>query len=115
MNNNLVKEISASQLRTDLPDFSAGDTIKVSVRIIENQKERIQNFEGVVISRQGGGVNETFVVRKMSGQIGVERNFSLHSPTIAMIEVLRVGKVRRNKIHYIRQRRGKAARIKEVI
>lgn len=115
MNNNLVNEITASQLRTDLPNFSAGDTVRVSVRIIENKKERIQNFEGVVIARQGGGVNETFIVRKMSGQIGVERNFSLHSPTIAAIEVLRVGKVRRNKITYIRNRRGKAARIKEAL
>ena len=115
MNNRLVEEVTASQLRTDLPEFSSGDEIRVSVRIIEGNKSRIQVFQGVVIQRRGGGVNATFTVRKMSSGIGVERTFPLHSPNIAGIEVLRKGKVRRNKITYIRKRSGKAARIKEVL
>lgn len=115
MNNRLVEEITASQLRTDLPEFKSGDEIKVSVRIIEGNKSRIQVFQGVVIQRRGGGVNATFTVRKMSSGIGVERTFPLHSPSIAGIEVVRKGKVRRNKITYIRKRSGKAARIKEVL
>ena len=115
MNNRLVEEVTASQLRTDLPEFSSGDEIKVSVRIIEGNKQRIQAFQGVVIQRRGGGVNATFTVRKMSSGIGVERTFPLHSPNIAGIEVIRRGKVRRNKITYIRNRSGKAARIKEII
>ena len=115
MNNRLVEEITASQLRTDLPEFKSGDEIKVSVRIIEGNKSRIQVFQGVVIQRRGGGVNATFTVRKMSSGIGVERTFPVHSPSIAGIEVVRKGKVRRNKITYIRKRSGKAARIKEVL
>lgn len=115
MNTKLVEEITASQLRNDLPEFSSGDEIKVSVRIIEGAKSRIQNFQGVVICRRGGGVSETFTVRKMSSGIGVERTFPLHSPSIAAIEVVRRGKVRRNKITYIRQRSGKSARIKEIL
>ena len=115
MNNRLVEEVTASQLRTDLPEFSSGDEIKVSVRIIEGNKSRIQVFQGVVIQRRGGGVNATFTVRKMSSGIGVERTFPLHSPNIASIEVVRRGKVRRNKITYIRKRSGKAARIKEIL
>jgi large subunit ribosomal protein L19 len=115
MNSNLVKEVTASQLRTDLPEFSSGDEIKVSVRIIEGNKSRIQNFQGVVIVRRGGGISETFTVRKMSGGIGVERTFPLHSPIIASIEVVRRGKVRRNKISYIRKLSGKSARIKEIL
>ena len=115
MNNNLVKEITASQLRNDLPEFNSGDEVKVSVRIVEGNKTRIQNFQGVVISRRGGGVSATFTVRKMSGGIGVERTFPVHSPSIASIEVIRRGKVRRNKITYIRQRSGKSARIKEIL
>ncbi len=112
---NLLRDVTASQLRTDLPEFSSGDTVRVHVRIIESGKERIQVFEGVVIAISGGGVSETFIVRKISGGIGVERNFPLHSPIIAKIEVVRRGKVRRNKIHYIRDRKGKRARIKEKI
>ena len=115
MNNRLVEEVTASQLRTDLPEFSSGDEIKVSVRIIEGNKSRIQAFQGVVIQRRGGGVNATFTVRKMSSGIGVERTFPVHSPSIAGIEVVRRGKVRRNKITYIRKRSGKAARIKEIL
>ena len=115
MNNRLVEEITASQLRTDLPEFKSGDEIKVSVRIIEGNKQRIQVFQGVVIQRRGGGVNATFTVRKMSSGIGVERTFPVNSPNIAGIEVVRRGKVRRNKITYIRQRSGKSARIKEIL
>ena len=115
MNNRLVDEITASQLRTDLPEFKSGDEVKVAVRIIEGNKSRIQVFQGVVIQRRGGGVNATFTVRKMSSGIGVERTFLLHSPNIASIEVVRRGKVRRNKITYIRKRSGKAARIKEIL
>ena len=115
MNNNLVNEITASQLRTDIPEFNSGDTVRVHVRIIESGKERIQVFEWVVIARRGGGVSETFIVRKISSGIGIERNFPLHSPIIAKIEVVRRGKVRRNKIYYIRNLKGKKARIKEKI
>ena len=115
MNNKLVEEITASQLRSDLPEFKSGDEVKVAVRIIEGNKSRIQVFQGVVIQRRGGGVNATFTVRKVSSGIGVERTFPLHSPNIASIEVVRKGKVRRNKITYIRKRSGKAARIKEVL
>ena len=115
MNNRLVEEITASQLRSDLPEFKSGDEVKVSVRIIEGNKSRIQVFQGVVIQRRGGGVNATFTVRKMSSGIGVERTFPVHSPNIAGIQVLRRGKVRRNKITYIRKRSGKAARIKEIL
>ena len=115
MNTNIVNEITARQLKTDLPEFSSGDTVKVYVRIIENKKERIQIFQGVVMQRRGSGVSETFTVRKISSGIGVERTFPVHSPAIAKIERVKKGKVRRNKITYLRQRSGKAARIKEVL
>ncbi|HOF65326.1 MAG: 50S ribosomal protein L19 [Erysipelotrichaceae bacterium] len=113
MNKNLVNEINASQLRTDLPAFTTGDTVRVNVRIIEGNKQRIQAFEGVVIAVRGGGVSKTFTVRKRSGQVGVERIFPYHSPNIDSIEVLKIGKVRRKKIYYIRKRSGRRARIKE--
>ena len=113
MNKNLAKEIEQSQLRTDLPSFSTGDTIRVFVRIIENKKERLQAFEGVVLQVRGGGISETFTVRKVTGGIGIERNFAIHSPSIHHIEVIKRGKVRRNKIYYLRTRSGKSARIKE--
>jgi len=115
MNANLVNEINATQIRTDLPEFKSGDEIKVSVRIIEGAKSRIQNFQGVVIMRRGGGVSETFTIRKMSSGVGVERTFPVNSPSIASIEVVRRGKVRRNKITYIRKLSGKSARIKEIL
>ena len=115
MNNNLVEQITKSQIRTDLPKFVTGDTIKVNVRIIEGGKSRIQVFQGVVISRRGSGVGETFIVRKMSSGIGVERTFPVNSPSIASIEVIKHGKVRRNKIFYIRERSGKSARLKEIL
>ena len=115
MNTNLVKEVAATQLRDDVPEFSSGDTVKVSVKITEGGKSRIQVFEGVVMARRGGGVSETFTVRKISSGIGVERIFGLHSPLVTKIEVVRKGKVRRNKINYLRGRSGKAARIKQVL
>lgn len=115
MNNNLVKEVAATQLRTDLPEFSTGDEVKVYIRIIENKKERIQVFQGVVLQRRGGNVSETFTVRKVSSGVGVEKTFPLHTPTITKIEVVRRGKVRRNKIFYLRERSGKSARIKEIV
>ena len=115
MNNNLVEQITKSQIRTDLPKFVTGDTIKVNVRIIEGGKSRIQVFQGVVISRRGSGVGETFIVRKMSSGIGVERTFPVNSPSIASIEVLKHGKVRRKKIYFLRERSGKSARLKEIL
>ena len=115
MNKNLVKEVTATQLKKDVPSFSSGDTVRVSVRIVEGGKSRIQIFEGVVIARRGGGVAETFTVRKMSGSIGVERIFPVQSPNVVSVEVVKKGKVRRNKITYIRSRSGKAARIKQIL
>ena len=114
MNLNLVKEITKNQLRTDIPDFRPGTTLKVNVRIKEGDKTRIQVFEGLCISRQGAGIGETFTVRKISNGVGVERTFPIHSPIIEKITVERVGKVRRAKLFYLRGRSGKAARIKEV-
>lgn len=113
MNKNLVREIEGRQLRTDYPDFASGDTVRVHVRIIENKRERLQAFEGVVLQRRGGGISETFTVRKVTGGVGIERNFNLHSPSIHHIELLKVGRVRRAKIYYLRTRYGKKARIKE--
>ena len=115
MNNNLVAQITKSQIRTDLPKFVTGDTIKVNVRIIEGGKSRTQVFQGVVISRRGSGVGETFIVRKMSSGIGVERTFPVNSPSIASIEVLKHGKVRRKKIYFLRERSGKSSRLKEIL
>ncbi len=100
-------------LREDIPDFSPGDTVRVMVRVREGQKERLQAFEGNVIARRGGGVSETFTVRKVSQGIGVERIFPLHSPSIESIKVVRRGRVRRAKLYYLRKLSGKAARIKE--
>ena len=115
MNLALVDQITKSQIRTDLPSFTAGDTIKVNVKITENGKSRIQAFQGVVIARRGSGVGETFIIRKMSSGVGVERTFPVNSPSIASIEVIKHGKVRRHKIFYLRSRKGKAARLKEVL
>ena len=105
----------ADQLKTDIPEFKAGDTVTVEVKIKEGNRERIQRFQGVVISRKGGGINETFTVRKISNGIGVERIFLLHSPNISKIERISVGKVRRAKLYYLRKLKGKAARIKQDI
>lgn len=109
----ILREVTQQQLRTDIPDFRPGDNVKVYVRLKEGNKERIQAFEGLVIGRKHGGIAETFTVRKISSGIGVERTFPLHSPGIAKIEVTRRGRVRRAKLYYIRDLRGKAARIRE--
>lgn len=109
----VIRELEKEQLRTDLPSFRPGDTLRVHVKVIEGQRERIQVFEGVVIRKRGTGISETFTVRKISNGVGVERTFPLHSPKIDKIEVVRRGKVRRAKLYYLRNLRGKAARIKE--
>ncbi|NIP82652.1 MAG: 50S ribosomal protein L19 [Gemmatimonadetes bacterium] len=109
----IVKEIEQEQLREGLPKFDPGDTVRVNVRVREGEKERTQAFEGVCIAKQGGGVSETFTVRKVSAGIGVERVFPLHSPMIESIKVVRRGRVRRAKLYYLRARKGKAARIRE--
>ncbi len=114
MNMQLVQQITKKQLRNDIPNFKAGDTLKVYVTIKEGDKTRIQLFEGVCIARKGGGISETFTVRKISYSVGVERTFPIHSPIIDRIEVVKVGKVRRAKLHYLRGLSGKAARIKEI-
>jgi large subunit ribosomal protein L19 len=111
---NIINELEQEQLRDDIPEFKPGDTIKVHVRIREGEKERIQIFEGICIAKKHGGVRETFTVRKISFGQGVERVFPIHSKTIDKIEVLRYGRVRRAKLYYIRELRGKAARIKEL-
>jgi large subunit ribosomal protein L19 len=105
--------IDQASLRTDVPDFAPGDTLKVHVRVVEGNKQRVQVFQGVVIRRQGGGVQETFTVRKLSYGVGVERTFPVHSPIIDKIEVFTRGDVRRAKLYYLRDRIGKAAKIKE--
>jgi large subunit ribosomal protein L19 len=102
-----------AQLRDDLPDFRPGDTVKVHVRVVEGSRERIQIFQGFVLRRQGGGLRETFSVRKVSFGVGVERTFPVHSPSIAKVELVTRGDVRRAKLYYLRQRTGRAARIKE--
>ena len=108
-----LDQIEASYLREDVPDFGPGDTVRVHVRVIEGGRERVQVFEGVVIARSGGGVRETFTVRKISFGVGVERIFPVHAPIIQKIEVVRRGDVRRAKLYYLRDRIGKATRIKE--
>jgi len=105
--------IDRDSLRSDVPDFAAGDTLKVHVRVVEGSRERVQVFQGAVIRRQGSGVRETFTVRKVSFGVGVERTFPVHSPVIARIEVVTKGDVRRAKLYYLRERSGKAAKIKE--
>lgn len=109
----VLLNVERPYLKEDVPEFRAGDTVKVHVKVREGKKERIQIFQGVVIARKGGGSRETFTVRKMSGAIGVERVFPLHSPVIDKLEVMRRGKVRRAKLYYLRELRGKAARIEE--
>jgi len=105
--------VDQSSLRTDIPDFGPGDTLKVHVRVVEGSKERLQVFQGAVIRRQGSGLRETFTVRKVSYGVGVERTFPVHSPTIAKVEVVSRGDVRRAKLYYLRDRVGKSAKIKE--
>jgi large subunit ribosomal protein L19 len=110
---NKLQNVESQYLREDRPEFRPGDTVRVHVRVIEGDKERIQVFQGVVIARRGGGTRETFTVRKMSGAVGVERIFPLHSPVVDRIEVVRQGRVRRAKLYYLRELRGKKARIEE--
>lgn len=108
-----LDSLDAESMRTDVPDFWPGDTLKVHVRVVEGNRQRIQIFQGVVIRRQGGGVRETFTVRKVSFGVGVERTFPLHSPVVSKVEVVTHGDVRRAKLYYLRDLRGKAAKIKE--
>ncbi len=110
---NIIETLEKEQLRSDIPAFAPGDTVRVHAKIVEGSRERIQVFEGVVIGRQGEGVRETFTVRRISYGVGVERTFPVHSPRIAKLEVVRHGKVRRAKLYYLRERTGKAARIVE--
>ncbi|NLY90139.1 MAG: 50S ribosomal protein L19 [Firmicutes bacterium] len=110
---NLIDLVEQEQLKKDLPVFGPGDTVRVHLKVVEGERERIQVFEGIVIARANGGLRETFTVRKISGGVGVERIFPLHSPMIAKIEVVRRGRVRRAKLYYLRERSGKAARIRE--
>jgi large subunit ribosomal protein L19 len=110
----LIADLAKDQLKSDLPKFRSGDTVRVHVKVIEGTRERIQLFEGVVIKKRGSGISETFTVRKISYGVGVERAFPLHSPKIANMDVVRRGKVRRAKLYYLRALRGKAARIKEI-
>ena len=109
----LMQEVTKEQLRDDMPDFRAGDTVRVHVRVVEGTHERIQMFEGVVIKRKGAGISATYTVRKTSSGIGVERTFPVNDPRVAKVEVLRHGRVRRAKLYYLRDRHGKAARIAE--
>ena len=109
-----LQEFEAKQMRRDLPDFRPGDTVRVSVKIVEGEKERIQDFEGICIRRRGAGLRETFAVRRVSYGIGMERIFPVHSPSIDKITVVRHGKVRRSRLYYLRHLRGKKARVAEV-
>ena len=109
----ILHTVTANQLRTDVPQFKAGDTLSVHVKVVEGEKERIQIFTGVCIKRRGGGINATFTVRKISNGIGVERVFPVHSPRVDKIVVDKIGRVRRAKLYYLRELQGKAARIKE--
>ena len=113
MSQELIREVTQAQLRDDLPEFNPGDNVRVSVKIKEGNRERIQVFEGLVIKKQGSGISETFTVRKVSYGVGVERTFPVHTPSIHAIDVVRRGKVRRAKLHYIRGRSAKQSRIKE--
>ena len=113
--NEIIKNIEAAQLRTDIAEFHVGDTVRVHGKIKEGNRERIQVFEGVVLKRQGGGNRETFTVRKNSNGVGVEKTWPLHSPNVEKIEVVRRGKVRRAKLNCLRERTGKAAKVKELV
>jgi large subunit ribosomal protein L19 len=110
---NTLDAIDAASLRTDIPDFRPGDNVKVHVRVVEGNKSRVQVFQGVVIRRQGGGLRETYTVRKVSSGVGVERTFPVHTPTVEKVELVTRGDVRRAKLYYLRDLRGKAAKIKE--
>ncbi|MDD2463272.1 MAG: 50S ribosomal protein L19 [Desulfobulbus sp.] len=110
---NILDKIDMEQMRFDMPDFRPGDTVKVHIRIIEGNKERVQVFQGVVLKRKRGTMNATFTVRKISHGVGVEKTFALHSPRIEKVELVTQGRVRRSRLYYLRERRGKAARIRE--
>lgn len=111
--NELIRQLESEQLRSDIPEFRVGDTVRVFVKVVEGNRERLQAFEGAVIAKRNGSIRETFTVRRVSYGIGVERTFPLHSPRLAKIEVVRHGKVRRAKLYYLRNLSGKAAKIKE--
>ena len=111
----IIRELEKEQLRSDLPKLEIGDTVRVYVKVVEGNRERLQNFEGIVIKMQGGGIRKTFTVRRISYGVGVERTFPYHSPRIGRIEVVRHGVVRRAELYYLRERTGKAAKIKERI
>ena len=111
----IIRELEKEQLRSDLPKLEIGDTVRVYVKVVEGNRERLQNFEGIVIKMQGGGIRKTFTVRRISYGVGVERTFPYHSPRNGRIEVVRHGVVRRAKLYYLRERTGKAAKIKERI
>lgn len=113
--NDIIKNIEAAQLKQEIAKFNVGDTVRVSAKVKEGNRERIQTFEGVVVKRQNGGARETFTVRKSSNGVGVEKTWPLHSPIVEKIEVVRLGKVRRAKLNYLRQRTGKAAKVKELV
>ena len=113
--NDIIKNIEAAQMKAEVPQFSVGDTVKVYGKIKEGNRERIQVFEGIVIKKQGGSVRATFTVRKNSNGIGVEKTWPLHSPNVEKVEVVRHGKVRRAKLNYLRDRVGKAAKVKELV
>ena len=112
--NEIIRSIEAKQIRNDLPAFGIGDTVRVWVKVVEGNRERLQAFEGTVIAKRNGGIRETFTVRRVSYGIGVERTFPIHSPRVDHVDVVRHGKVRRAKLYYLRERQGKAAKIKEV-
>ena len=113
--NSIIKNIEAAQVKAEVPVFHVGDTVKVYGKIKEGNRERVQVFEGVVLKRQGGGARETFTVRKTSNGVGVEKTWPLHSPNVEKIEIVRYGKVRRAKLNYLRDRVGKAAKVKELV
>lgn len=113
--NDIIKKIEDAQLKESVADFNVGDTVKVSAKIKEGNRERIQVFEGTVIKRQGGSSRETFTVRKLSNGVGVEKTWPLHSPNVEKVEIVRKGKVRRAKLYYLRDRIGKAAKVKELV
>ena len=114
MYNKIIDAINAENVKKEIPEFSVGDTVKVMVKVIEGDRERLQAFEGTVIARKNGGISETFTVRRISFGVGVEKTFPIHSPKVADIKVIRRGKVRRAKLYYLRERTGKAARVKEI-
>ena len=115
MNNEIIREIEAEQLKAEVPQFNVGDTVRVYGKIKEGNRERVQVFEGIVLKRQGGGVRETFTVRKTSNGVGVEKTWPVHSPNVEKVEVVRRGKVRRAKLFYLRGRVGKKAKVKELV